>query len=134
MNWKKLFLRFLLYAPAIFATILFARMGHHRPNDFIYTAFDSVSLTLGWIGFEEIDKGKEPGVRLFLMDCFFILIVINIVLFGMMIYTKSKLLESVMPYLLYSMGLLSAAPFPVAIYMNRNKNNFISQQASANES
>jgi hypothetical protein len=134
MNWKKLLLRVLLYPPVIFATILFSRIGHHRTNDFLFIALYSVSLALGWIGFDEIDKSKMAGVRLILMDIYFIGVVINIAIFSIVIFVRTTFFDSVIPFLFYFFLVVTAIPFPVALYVNLHQNKPISQSLSTDAS
>jgi hypothetical protein len=124
MNWKRLISDFVSYAAMIFATFLLIewtrRTSHAPSNDFIENALASIAIALGIAGYQDLDRHGHQKVRRILRNCFIAWFGIDVILAAIILLTKTTALGLIVVFSLYPLLLLIVAPFPLALYLNRN--------------
>jgi hypothetical protein len=122
MNQRKKLVDSLGIAVGIFVIVTFFDLLRMKSNFnshiFIENALLAIAAALGWIGFEELDRGGYRNVRRILRKCLIIWLVIWIISIFPSIYFK---IDFVFYYSMYLFWLLLAVPFPVAVYLNHKQ-------------
>ena len=138
MNWKRLISDFLSYAAMIFATFLLIewtrRTSHTASNDFIENALASIAIALGIAGYQDLDRHGHQKIRRILRNCFIAWFGIYAILAAIILLTKTAAFDLVIVFSLYPLLLLIVAPFPLALYLNRNLPKATSEPASTKAS
>jgi hypothetical protein len=135
MNQRKTLVDFLGMAVGIFVILIFfdwlKLKFHFNSHTFIEDALWATAGAFGWVGFEELDRGGHTSARKLFRKCLLVWLVISFILILPSVYFK---IDYVFRYSLYLFGVLFAAPFPVALYLNRNQNKSRSQPTTDNAS
>jgi len=134
MNWKKLLSDFVIYVAMLFACFLLIewnnRTSHFISNEFIENALASIAVALGIAGYQALDRGGHAKVRRILRNCFIAWFGVYLILFAVESLTKSTIFAFPIAYSLYPLLLLILAPFPLALYLDRNQPKSPAQPAS----
>jgi hypothetical protein len=136
MIWKKLlsvFKRSLTYFAAFMLASLM-RSSHLSRQDFILSALFAALVASCGVGFDELKRGEHRKARRLLIGSFLAWIAIIFALLALLKFSKATQFDFVIPYLLYSFFLPLAAPFPVALCLNRNEPKRELQQTKINAS
>jgi hypothetical protein len=134
MNWKKLLSDFVIYVAMLFACFLLIewnnRTSHFISNEFIENALASIAVALGIAGYQALDRGGHAKVRSILRNCFIAWFGVYLILFAVESLTKTTIFAFPIAYSLYPLLLLILAPFPLALYLDRNQPKSPSQPAT----
>jgi hypothetical protein len=129
---------FLIYAGMLFACFLLIewnrRVSQFGSNDLIENALGAIAVALGIAGYQDLDRCGHLKVRRILRNCLFAWFGVYLVLFAIILISKTTVFDFAFAYSLYPLVLLIVAPFPLALYMNRNQPKSTSQPTSAKAS
>jgi len=138
MNRKRMLSDFLIYAGMLFACFLLIewnrRVSQFGSNDLIENALGAIAVALGIAGYQDLDRCGHLKVRRILRNCLFAWFGVYLVLFAIILISKTTVFDFAFAYSLYPLVLLIVAPFPLALYMNRNQPKSTSQPTSAKAS
>jgi len=100
--------------------------------DLLLGEIQIIAGSMGFVGSDELARCGHRKVRSILLRCLMISLVVLLVVIGIELLFKtwwsSLLFLSASPF-----WVVLVAPFPVALYLNRNQNKSASQPAGANE-
>jgi hypothetical protein len=138
MNWKRLISDFLSYAAMLFATFLLIewtrRTSHTASNDIVENSLASIAIALGIAGYQDLDRHGHQKIRRILRNCFIAWFGIYVILSAIILLSKTTMFDLAIVFSLYPLLLLIVAPFPLALYMNRNLPKATPQAASTKAS
>jgi len=136
MNWKRQLLMVVMCSTLFFAlsTLIRGKASNFSSQDHTLDAAECIAFSFFFIGNEELRRGGHRRALRVLGGCLVIWFAIDLILFGIAALCKTTMLDLVTRYTLYPLWLTFAAPFPFAIYLNRNQQKFTPQPPSANES
>jgi len=136
MIWKRPLLMVVICSTLFFAlsTLIRGKASSFSSQNHTLDASESIAFSFFFVGNEELRRGGHRRVLRVLGGCLIIWFAINLILFGIAALCNTTMLDLVTRYTLYPLWLTFAAPFPFALYLNRNKNKSTPQQTSANES
>jgi hypothetical protein len=138
MNWRRLLSDFLIYVGMLFACFLLIewnrRVSQFGSNDFIENALGAIAVALGIAGYQDLDRCGHLKVRRILKNCLFAWFGVYLILFAIILLSKTTVFDFAIAYSLYPLVLLIVAPFPLALYMNRNQPKSTSQPKITNAS
>jgi hypothetical protein len=125
MNWRRLLSDFLIYVGMLFACFLLIewnrRVSQFGSNDFIENALGAIAVALGIAGYQDLDRCGHLKTRRVLRNCLLAWFGVYVVLFAIIALSKTTVFDFAIAYSLYPLLLLIVAPFPLALYMNRNQ-------------
>jgi hypothetical protein len=132
MNWKMSLLTAFLGSILVFPLLT----GRHEraSQDHIMDAMESIAISFFFVGNGELKRGGHRRVLRVLGGCLIVWFAINLILFGIVALSKTNVLDTVFRYADYSLWLVFAAPFPFALYLNRNQSKSTSHPTGANAS
>jgi hypothetical protein len=138
MNWKRLLSDFIIYVAMLFACFLLIewnnRTSHFISNEFIENALASIAVALGIAGYQALDRSGHLKVRRILRNCFVAWFGVYLILFAIEALTKTTIFDFPIAYSLYPLLLLILAPFPLALYLDRNQPKPTAQPTSSKAS
>jgi len=124
MNLKRLFLDFIMYVAMLFACFLLIewnnRTSHFISSVFVENALASMAVALGIAGYQALDRNGHTRTRRILRNCFIAWFGVYLVLFSIEAIAKTTIFDFPIAYSLYPLLLLIVAPFPLALYLDRN--------------
>jgi hypothetical protein len=137
MNWKKALSDFLIRA-AVFIPVLvlsnWKSVPHHHFRDFMDALLLCMTLTLGLIGVKELKRGGHQRIYRFYRGCFIysfpVFLILTGILIGIAMFSKATgkvvlretdVSDFVLQSYIYLLFAIVLAPFPLALYLNRNQ-------------
>jgi hypothetical protein len=134
MNRKRLLSDFLIYAGMIFACFLMIewnkRVSSYGSDELIENVFSALAVSLGIAGYQGLDRCGHIKVRRILRNCLIAWLGVYLVLFVIVLLSKTTIFDFAISYSLYPLLLLLVAPFPLALYLDRNHPESPAQPAS----
>jgi hypothetical protein len=85
---------------------------------------------LGIAGYQGLDRCGHIKVRRILRNCLIAWLGVYLVLFVIVLLSKTTIFDFAISYSLYPLLLLLVAPFPLALYLDRNHPESPAQPAS----
>jgi hypothetical protein len=92
-------------------------------------AVESIAISFFFVGNGELRRGGHRRVLRVLGGCLIAWFAIGLLLFVIAALSKTTMSDFVTRYSLYPLWLIFAAPFPFAVYLNRNQSKSSSQPA-----
>ena len=136
MNWRRLLSDFIIYAAMLFAGFLLIEWNRRASNsgsyDFLENALGAIAIALGIAGYQDLDRCGHLRVRRILRNCLLAWLGVYVILFGIILLSKTTLFDFAIAFSLYPLLLLIVAPCPLALYLDRNQPKSTSQPTSTN--
>jgi len=125
MTWKNILLPILMVILS--AVMIFVLYGSQHT---IMNTIEAIALAMGVVGSSKLREGGHKEISYYLISSAFIwsaICVLLLLVFKNPMWNHFNLLT-------YGFFVILATQFPVALYLNRNRNKSTSQQTSAHES
>jgi hypothetical protein len=141
MNWRswasEVFSCSILFLVLVGWDYLNGKAPHPSAQDYIWIVILIAAVSIGGVGFKELDRIGYRKVKHKLLAFFIALLVLPIITFFIirnLLHLQIAGLDLAYRYFVIPFFILWAAVFPLSLYLNRRKNKSTSQSTVANAS